>query len=89
VLRSGVSDAFRDVVYRSTFVVDEAGVTVTFWFSGASYATGDYVWRAATETRRVADVLDDAARSATGLLRARPALPPPEEADMPVARRRD
>jgi hypothetical protein len=84
VLRSGVSDAFRDVVYRSTFVVDEAGEYVTFWFSGASFATGDYVWQAATETRRVADVLGDVTEPAMERLAARAGLTPPEPADMPV-----
>ena len=85
VLASGASDAFRDVVYRSTFVVDEAAETVTFWFSGASYATGKYVWQAATETRRVADLLRTVeAPRAEARLAARPGLPPPEAADMPA-----
>jgi hypothetical protein len=87
VLRRGVSDAFRDVVYRSSFVVDAGAEYVTFWFSGASYATGQYVWRAATETRRVADVLGAVAQPATELLTVPSRLPPPEPADMPVRRR--
>ena len=84
-----MSDAFRDVVYRSSFAVDAASEYVTFWFSGASYATGNYVWRAATETRRVADVLAGVAQPVSAELLAAPSdLPPPEPADMP-ARRRD
>ena len=89
VLRSGVSDAFRDVVYRSTFVVDEGGEHVTFWFSGASYATGDYVWRAATGTRRVEDLLRDVAQPAAERFVVQADLPPPEPADMPVGERGD
>jgi hypothetical protein len=88
VLRRGASAAFRDVVYRSSFAVDAASEYVTFWFSGASYATGNYVWRAATETRRVADVLAGAGQPVSAELLAAPIdLPPPEPADMPVRRR--
>jgi hypothetical protein len=89
VLRSGASDGFRDVVYRSTFVVDEAGETVTFWFSGASYATGRYVWQTATETRRVADLLTAVETPVAEVRTARPALPPPEPSDMPARPRGD
>ena len=88
VLRRGVSDAFRDVVYRSTFAVDPEGAYVTFWFSGASYATGKYVWRAATETRRVTDLLESVGQPAVELFATHADLPPPEPADMPVRRRR-
>ena len=54
VARSGILDAFRDIIYRSTFEVDPGAGTVTLWISGAKYtqATG-YVWRAATVTEPV------------------------------------
>jgi hypothetical protein len=87
VLRSGAIDAFRDIVYRSTFAVDPQGERVTFWFSGASYEGGRYVWRAATESRRIADLLGGLERPdqpGATTFSARTDLPPPEPADMPV-----
>jgi hypothetical protein len=86
VLRSGAIDAFRDIVYRSTFTVDPAGERVTFWFSGASFADRQYVWRAATETRRLGDLLAGVEQPGIATRsRDRLDLPPPEPADMPAA----
>ncbi len=88
VLSRGASDAFRDVVYRSTFSVDPAGVSVTFWFSGARFDGGTYQWRAATESWRVSDLLAATAAERAPLAdEAGPLdLPPPEPADMPSSR---
>lgn len=56
VLARGASPAFADIVYRSSFEYDAAGDEVTFWFSGARYDGHGYVWHAAVERRRRADV---------------------------------
>jgi hypothetical protein len=85
VLRTGAIEAFRHIVYRSTFAVDPRGERVTFWFSGANYEGGRYVWRAATESRRTADLLAGLEQPERAILSTRIHLPPPEPADMPVA----
>lgn len=51
VLSRGASRAFDDIVYRSTFSYDPATDVVTFWYSGARYAGGRYVWSAAVQRR--------------------------------------
>jgi hypothetical protein len=51
VLARGASSAFNDIVYRSTFSYDPRTDEVTFWYSGARYAAGAYVWSAAVQRR--------------------------------------
>lgn len=80
IVTRGVSAAFADIVYRSTFRADPATGTVTLWLSGATFtlATG-YTWRAATLTRRIADLLATAAAPASArAAMLRRDLPPPE-----------
>jgi hypothetical protein len=58
VLKKGRIPAFADIVYRSSLSYDPATDQITFWYSGARYADGDYVWSAAVERRRRADVFE-------------------------------
>jgi hypothetical protein len=85
LLSRGATDEFRDIVYRSTFAVDPTAQVVQFWFSGASYNGSGYTWGAATEFRRVTDVLNEVEQppSATKVSPRGIDLPPPEAADMP------
>jgi hypothetical protein len=77
--RRGLVPAFADVIYRSTFLVDASATTVTFWFSGATYQVNTgYIWSAAVETRRVADVLAQIASPSAAVAAPLRALPPPE-----------
>ncbi|HEY7027871.1 MAG TPA: hypothetical protein VH438_09715 [Gemmatimonadales bacterium] len=86
LLSRGATDEFRDIVYRSTFAVDPTADAVQFWFSGASYNGGGYTWRAATEFRRVTDVLTQVQqpRNVKEIVPRGIDLPPPEPADMPA-----
>jgi len=86
LLSRGATVEFRDIVYRSTFAVDPAAQVVQFWFSGASYNGGGYTWRAATELRRVTDVLGqvEQLRGPEEIVPRALDLPPPEPADMPT-----
>ncbi|MGH7718919.1 MAG: hypothetical protein ACREON_08780 [Gemmatimonadaceae bacterium] len=52
VLVRGAIPEFRDIVYRSTMEYDPAEDAITFWYSGASFDRGRYVWRSAVEKRR-------------------------------------
>jgi hypothetical protein len=56
VIQKGVIDAFRDIVYRSTLLVNAGADSVQLWVSGAKY-DGGYVWRTATVTRRIDEFL--------------------------------
>jgi hypothetical protein len=56
VLSKGAIPTLQDIVYRGTFEYDPDADAVTFWFSGARYDGGQYVWGAAIERRRRADV---------------------------------
>ncbi len=89
LLRRGVVDAFADIVYRSTFRVNAANGTVTFWFSGAQYQPpAGYAWQVETETRRIADVLSTVQAPAPSLVTPAPIrrdLPPPEPDVGPAA----
>jgi hypothetical protein len=58
VLAKGRSPAFQDIVYRSTFSYDPTSDALTFWYSGARYEDGRYVWGAAIERRRRADIFE-------------------------------
>jgi hypothetical protein len=51
VLVKGRAPMFRDVAYRTTFAFDAQRDAITFWYSGAAYTGGKYVWGAAVERR--------------------------------------
>ena len=57
ILRAGIIQEFRDIVYRSTMEYDARTDMVTFWYSGAK-STGEdtWYWSAAVERRRRADL---------------------------------
>lgn len=56
VLARGRTPVLEHIVYRSTFAYDAAEDALTFWYSGARYDGVRYVWGAAVERRRRADV---------------------------------
>jgi hypothetical protein len=56
VLARGRIPELTDIVYRSTLDYDPASDAITFWYSGAAYNGKAYVWRAAVERRRRAEV---------------------------------
>jgi hypothetical protein len=81
IARAGVIAAFKDVIYKSTFMVDPRATRVTLWMSGASYLFNvGYDWRTATVATSVSDLLAIAAVPSVGLqaLPFRKDLPPPE-----------
>jgi hypothetical protein len=57
ILRAGVVQEFRDIVYRSTMEYDARTDMVTLWYSGAK-STGEesWYWSAAVERRRRTDL---------------------------------
>jgi hypothetical protein len=63
VLVKGDVPRFQDIVYRGTFDYDPTTDAITFWYSGATYDAGRYVWQAAVERRRRADVFEDKLKS--------------------------
>jgi hypothetical protein len=77
----GVIDAFKHIIYRSTFLTNPKATSVKLWISGAKYdQTTGYVWQTATVTTSVATLLSIASQS-SATLRTTPffaALPPPE-----------
>jgi hypothetical protein len=76
LLAKGVIPAFTDVVYRSTFSYDPVSDDIIFWYSGARYVAPDYVWSAAVQRRKRADVfLPNTGIHDPGPLR----VPPPAE----------
>ena len=52
VMTKGVTPTLQDIVYRSTFEYDSRTDAITFWYSGARFDRGRYVWGAAVERRR-------------------------------------
>jgi hypothetical protein len=70
VLSKGAIPTLQDIVYRGTFEFDSDADAITFWFSGARYDGGQYVWGAAVERRHRADVFAPAEQL------ERPAAPP-------------
>jgi len=81
IARAGVIAAFKDLVYKSTFMIDPRATRVTLWMSGASYLFNvGYDWRTATVATTVSDLLAIASVPSVGL-QALPFLrylPPPE-----------
>lgn len=56
VIVKGRIPQFADIVYRTGFVYDPLTDAVTFWYSGARFQGGSYVWSAAVERRHRADL---------------------------------
>jgi hypothetical protein len=81
IARAGLIDAFKDLVYRSTFMTDPHATRVTLWISGAAYQINvGYIWRTANVAIGVNDLFAIATSPAGALQGApfRPNLPPPE-----------
>lgn len=79
ILRRGASPELADIVYRSTFSYDPESDTIDFWYSGARYSGGGYVWSSAYQHRTRRDVFARAARKPVqplANLRPRAGLPP-------------
>lgn len=78
VLTAGAIPAFRDIVYRSSFLYDSAADEVMLWFSGARYDGGHYVWHAAVQKRHRADLFRQVERVSPRLRGDRVVAGPPE-----------
>ena len=79
ILSRGASDALADVVYRSTFAYDPATDLIDFWYSGAKYDFGQYVWHSAYQRRTRSEVFATAAKknaAAVAALAPRRDIPP-------------
>jgi hypothetical protein len=79
VLVRGASPELADVVYRSTFSYDDATDVIDFWYSGAKYEFGQYVWRTAYQRRTRGEVFATAAKKSVAALAAivpRDGIPP-------------
>lgn len=72
VLTRGATPTLQDIVYRTTFEYDPVTDAITFWYSGARYERGDYVWGAVVQRRHRAEVF-----AATGALAVAVVRPPP------------
>jgi hypothetical protein len=62
ILTRGASRELADVVYRSTFNYDEQADAIDFWYSGARYETGAYLWHTAYQRRTRGEVFATAAK---------------------------
>ena len=81
IARAGLITAFKDLIYKSTFMVDPKATRVTLWMSGASYIFNvGYDWRTATVATSVDNLLAIAGVPPAGLQASpfRGFLPPPE-----------
>jgi hypothetical protein len=56
LLQRGATNALHDVVYRTTFAYDAGTDRIRFWYSGARYDGGAYVWRTVYQERERAEV---------------------------------
>lgn len=84
ILMRGASPELADVVYRSTFAYDAAADMIDFWYSGAKFDFGQYVWRSAYQRRTRAEVFATAAKRSTAALAAMaPRIGLPELLDPP------
>ena len=60
IARAGLIDAFKHLIYKSTFMVDPKATRVTLWMSGASYIFNvGYDWRTATVATSVSEPARD------------------------------
>jgi len=81
IVRAGLIDAFKHVIYRSTFFTDAKATRITLWLSGAQYSTSaGYVWRTAAVATRFSDLIAIASTPTTAISAPpfRRDLPPPE-----------
>lgn len=69
VLTRGTIPSLTDIVYRSSFSYEPERDAIVFWFSGARYNGSKYVWSAAVERRRRADVFAPSAVAEEPMLR--------------------
>jgi hypothetical protein len=60
VIVKGRIPEFQDIVYRTTFSYEPVTDAVTFWYSGATFTGGSYVWGVAVERRHRAEVFSGA-----------------------------
>jgi len=61
VITKGRIPELQDIVYRSTLAYDPELDVITFWYSGARFEGGRYVWSAAVERRLRSEVFAPAA----------------------------
>lgn len=76
VLARGASAEFADIVYRSTFIYHPRSDVITFWYSGARYENGRYVWSAMVQRLKREALFARLAKPArTSLMLPRPGIP--------------
>jgi hypothetical protein len=56
LLVAGVIPEFNDIVYRSTFAYNPVNDRIRFWYSGARFKDGVYIWESAYDRRDRAEV---------------------------------
>lgn len=61
VITKGRVPELQDIVYRTTMAYDPETDVITFWYSGARYDGGRYVWSAVVERRLRGEVFAPAA----------------------------
>jgi hypothetical protein len=67
VLARGATPAFADIVYRSSFEYAPVSDVITFWYSGARWDVGGFVWSAAVERRPRESVFAEMARAPSAM----------------------
>ena len=75
LIQRGATDALRDVVYRTTFAYDPGTEKIRFWYSGAKFDGGAYVWRTVYQERDREEVFATVSREPAVGTKA--ASPPP------------
>ena len=75
VIVKGRIPEFQDIVYRTSFAYDPLTDAVTFWYSGAKFQAGSYVWSAAVERRHRSDLFLDLSQIEDGTLLSPPPAP--------------
>jgi hypothetical protein len=70
ILTRGASRELADVVYRSTFAYDDRTDVIDFWYSGARYETGTYIWHTAYQRRPRGEVFATAAKKSVAAMAA-------------------
>ena len=76
VLDRGQIPEFADIVYRSSFIYDDASRVITIWYSGARFDDNRYTWKIAVERLSESDFFDLLSQAAQGLPAAPPSSPP-------------
>ena len=75
VIVKGRIPEFQDIVYRTSFAYDPVTDAVTFWYSGAKFQSGSYVWSAAVERRHRSDLFLGLLQIEDGTLLSPPPAP--------------